>query len=226
MLKAFFKNTPLSFFILTLSGLVIYALLPLVFYPSLGFYRAYYLISKIVLGILICVMLAYFPMLWYIRRYYASLPTKKMHSEHLAIIIIKYDIMYKTFFYLLIHLKRLFQILTGSNIPYTVSVVKNEKELVETLTDKKVKAVFIWGHGQRHGVKFGNEVYPYCNLPKISHIKFVGQFHCNHYSGRSLQECIQCYGILPDGVTISYELNEFIDSKKYIPELKKLFKVK
>jgi len=149
--------------------------------------------------------------------------TAKLKTKHLAIIMVRYNIIYKTMFYLLTNFKKFFEVLNQNDIPYVVYVIDKKEDFTAIVKNKDVKALFIFGHGRKHGLKFGNEVWPYYNIPKVKNIEYVGQFHCNHESGKSLYEHLGCKGVLIDGVTLSYDINEYIDSKKYVPILKAIF---
>lgn len=225
-LRSFFKDVPTSLYWLLLFVLIIYSVLPLFFYPRLDFYRFYYILSYVVLIIIAFFAIIYYPISWYVEKYYKNIQTKKLSTPHLAIILIKYNILFKSLFYVLMNLKYLFTILTKNRIPYVVYVVKNKEEFTNIINDTKVKSLFVFSHGQRHGVKFGNEVWHYCNLPKVKHIQFVGQFHCNHYSGKTLYEHLECEGTMTKGVTIYQDIDDYISSEKYLPILKKIFKVR
>ena len=225
-LRSFFKDVPTSLYKLLLFVLIVYAVLPLFFYPRLDFYRFYYIISYVTLGIIAFFAIIYYPIRWYVERFYNNIQTKKLNTSHLAIILIKYNILFKSLFYILMNLKYLFVLLTKNNIPYTVYVVKTKEEFTDIIKDKQVKSVFVFSHGQRHGVKFGNEIWHYCNLPKVKHIQFVGQFHCNHYTGKSLYEHLECDGVMTKGVTLYHDINKYIASEEYVPILKDIFKIK
>lgn len=222
-LRAFFKDVPKSLYILFLSLFILYAVLPLFFHNYYSFYWFYHNISYVVLSIVIGVLISYYPLRTYFEHYYRKIRTKKLSTSHLAIVMIKYNILFKSAFYILIHFKKFFSILKDNSIPYVVYVVDDKDELIDIVQNKNVKAVYIFGHGQRHGVKFGNEVWHYCNMPKASHIEFVGQFHCNHYTGKSLYDHLECDGRMVDGVTLCYDVNDYIESREYLQHLKKLF---
>jgi len=229
-LRAFFADVPTSLYKLLLFGLIVYSVLPVFFYNNTVFYRVYYYLSYLTISILVICAITYFPLKSYLKKYYLRIQTKKLKTEHLAIIIVRYNIIYKTLFYLLTHFKKLFAILNQNHIPYVVYVINTNEEFINILKNRNVKAIFVFGHGRRHGLKFGNEVWSYNNLsvlaPKLKHIIYVGQFHCNHESGKSLYEQLDCDGTLTEGVTLCYDINDYIDSRKYISILKGIFGVK
>jgi len=128
---------------------------------------------------------------------------------------------------MLINLFKFLDKLRENKIPFSVYVVSNKDEFMSVINNRKVKVLFVFGHGQKHGVKFGNELWHYCNIPKVSHIKFVTQFHCNHYTGKSLHEHLRCKGtLITQDVTIYQDINKYIDSEKYLSNLKKILRVK
>jgi hypothetical protein len=226
-LRVFFKDTPKSLYILFLCLFMIYAIMPLFFYPNINFYKIYYIGSKVLLWIIIILTLVYLPLKLSIRNFYREIRTPALNKNHLAIIIIKYNIFVKSMFYMLLNIKKFLGKLRKSNVPFSVYVVNNKDEFMNVINNTKVKVLFVFGHGQKHGVKFGNELWHYCDIPKVSHIKFVTQFHCNHYTGKSLHEHLGCKGnMITEDVTIYHDINKFIDSEAYLSSLKKLLRVK
>ena len=223
ILRAFFADVPVSLYKLLLFGLIVYSVLPVFFYPNNKFYEVYYYLSYITISILLICAITYFPLKSYLKKYYIRVQTAKLKTKHLAIIMVRYNIIYKTMFYLLTNFKKFFEVLNQNDIPYVVYVIDKKEDFTAIVKNKDVKALFIFGHGRKHGLKFGNEVWPYYNIPKVKNIEYVGQFHCNHESGKSLYEHLGCKGVLIDGVTLSYDINEYIDSKKYVPILKAIF---
>jgi hypothetical protein len=225
-LRVIFKDVPTSLYRLVLSVLIVYSVLPFFFYPQLDFYRVYYILSIIVINIIALCAILYCIVRLCLDRYYKNIQTKKLNVSHVAIILIRYNILFKSLFYPLMKLKYFFNILNKNSIPYTVYLVKSKEEFIDIINNKQVKSVFVFSHGQRHGIKFGNEIWHYCNLPKVKHIQFVGQFHCNHYSGKTLYEHLGCNGVMTQGVTLYQDINKYILSEEYVSVLKKLFKIK
>ena len=225
LIRSFLEN----FSVILLIILLLYALSPLFFHSEVKFYRVYDDIAWIFIGILSLVIIVYFPVKLYIKHFYNKillLSRKKLSGEHLAIIIVKYDSFYKSLYYVLMHFNKLFNTLDANKVPFVVYLINNEKEFVKVVQDKDVKAMYIFSHGQKHAIRFGKKMFHYCNIPKVSHIKFVGQFHCNRYGGMPLKEHLDCEGLVTDDWTIYQEINDFIDSGKYLVKLKKLFSIK
>jgi hypothetical protein len=226
-LRTIFKDIPKSLYLFFFTLFLLYAILPLFFYPNPSFYKLYYTNSKILLWIWIVSTAIYIPLNLRISKFYSEIPTPQLEKTHLAIIIVKYDIFFKSMFYMLINVKKFLNRLRKNNVPFSVYLVNNKDEFMKVINNPKVRVVFVLGHGQKHGIKFGNELWHYCNIPKVSHIKYVAQFHCNHYTGKSLHEHLECKGsLLTEDVTIYQDINKFIDSEKYLSNLKKLLKVK
>jgi hypothetical protein len=225
-LRTFFKDVPKSLYIVFLCLFTIYSITPIFFYPNMDFYRIYYINSKILLWAVAIVTIIYIPLKLRINYFYKTVKTIPLKKKHLAIIIVKYDIFFKSMFYMLINTEIFLRRIRKENIPYTVYVVKDKDEFLSVITNKNVKAVFVFGHGQKHGLKFGNELWHYCNIPKMPHIRFVIQFHCNHYTGKSLHEHLGCSGnLVAEDVTIYQDINKFIDSEHYLPQLRDLLKI-
>jgi len=225
-LRIFFRDTHKSVLIIFFCLFLIYAILPLFFYPDMMLYRIYYVSSKILIWTIIFLTPIYILLKFRIRYVYNKIQSPSLKRDHLAIIVVKYDSFFKSMFYMFINLFRFLHKLRSSKIPFSVYVVDNRKQFMDVIYNKNVKVLFIFGHGQKHGIKFGNELWHYCSIPKVSHIRFVTQFHCNHYSGKSLHEHFGCNGsFITEDVTIYHDINKFIDSEEYLENLKKLLKV-
>ncbi len=52
----------------------------------------------------------------------------------------------------------------------------------------------------------------------------MAQLHCNDCSGKSLYEIIGCKGFDTGDLTHTSEVNEFINSKKFVESLKEALK--
>ena len=131
-LRLFFSDVPTSLYRLLLFGLVVYSILPLFFYPSIAFYKVYYYMACFVMGILLICAVTYFPIKACLRNYYIKIQIKQStdkNKKHLAIVLVRYNIIYKTFFYVLTHFKKFFAILTENHIPYVVYVINTTDEL-------------------------------------------------------------------------------------------------
>ena len=76
--------------------------------------------------------------------------------------------------------------------PFSVYYEVDEKTLDEVMKNKKIKTVYLVGHGRRHG--FGidkSTVVDYCKYNSLEFKKdFIYQIHCNHGKGKSLVEYI------------------------------------
>ena len=76
--------------------------------------------------------------------------------------------------------------------PFSVYYEVDEKTLDEVMKNKKIKTVYLVGHGRRHG--FGidkSTVVDYCKYNSSEFKKdFIYQIHCNHGKGKSLVEYV------------------------------------
>jgi hypothetical protein len=78
------------------------------------------------------------------------------------------------------------------NKPFSVYYEVDENTLDDIMKNKKIKNVYLVGHGRRHGFSIDkNTVVDYCryNSPEFKK-DFVYQIHCNHGSGKSLVEYV------------------------------------
>jgi hypothetical protein len=78
--------------------------------------------------------------------------------------------------------------------PFQIYICKDPKSFEIALKNPNTKYLWIFGHGDRHGVDFGNRVYyPYCRLSKVSKNEdmkkvFIAQLHCSSGEGKPLWE--------------------------------------
>lgn len=66
------------------------------------------------------------------------------------------------------------------------------KEFDEIIRDKRIKSMYLFGHGSRHNFALFEErpIY-YCRYENKGINKdFIAQYHCNHGFGKSLADCI------------------------------------
>jgi len=227
LMRILFNDAALTSSIILSIIFIAYALLPLFLSPNAGLYSFYYGVSRVIVWILISLVVLYIIFKWRVNLFYNSLKARKVSGKHLSIVIVKYDLLHKSVFYLLIRFKELFHTLKENNIPFEVCLVNDKHELINAIDDKNVHAIMIFGHGIKHGIKFSDYTYLYyCEVPRLSHIKYLGQFHCNHFAGKSLDQYIGCEGKVTDDIVISHEINDYIQSKLYVQKFKKIFGVK
>lgn len=121
--------------------------------------------------------------------------------------------------------RTLVKILKEENIPYKIIITKHEDDINNVFLDIKTKAIFIFGHGKKHGIPARKErVFYYCELEQSPKKIYIAQMHCNHDGGHSLEHYFKCPGEYSDTYRLTGEINDFIKNKKYIPFLKQLNK--
>ncbi len=76
--------------------------------------------------------------------------------------------------------------------PFSIYYESSLEKLDEIMTNKKIRTVYLVGHGRRHGfVVDGKTVVDYCRYQGAKYRKdFVYQIHCNHGGGKSLVEYV------------------------------------
>lgn len=80
------------------------------------------------------------------------------------------------------HLKK-----EGKNYRVYNKITSNQ--LRKVINDKNVSSVFLFGHGEKHGIKVKrNEVVYYCEFSNHPKKHLIAQFHCNHLKGKPLSE--------------------------------------
>lgn len=90
------------------------------------------------------------------------------------------------------------------------------RKLKKVISDKNVESIFLFGHGNRHGVKVNmDETVYYCEFPEAPKRKIVGQFHCNHLKGKCLAE----YGKKPIFSFVENKMQNQFDIDKQIDEI-------
>jgi|GEM_PF-5163382 len=224
-LRVVFDDVPLSTTIILSMLLCVYALLPLVYHPVHGLFGFYSAIARVILWVIIILLILYPIGLIRTGMFYrwAESYDSSAKGRHLAIIVVKYSLMIKSLFHLLVKMKLLSRTLKDNDIPFRIYVVKNSRQVLDIVANKDVSAVMVFGHGVRHGIKFSDYTYLYyCDIPKYKHIKYWSQFHCNHYAGKSMSEYLGCEGYATSDITISHDINDYIKSKAYVKKLKKI----
>ena len=119
----------------------------------------------------------------------------KKHSEYgekknyVAVIIANNYFPENVHNFSLMAIKNLVKYLNKNKKNYRVYNKVTSNKLKEILKGKEAKSIFIFGHGERHGIRVGkNEVMYYCDVPKSPKKHLIAQFHCNHYSGKSFSD--------------------------------------
>ena len=84
----------------------------------------------------------------------------------------------------------------------------------EIVRNQKVKSLYIFGHGCKHGIKLGrNDFVYYCELQDAPKKDFIAQLHCNHQGGFSLADYLAKKSYVIDG-KISWLQNRLYFRKK------------
>jgi hypothetical protein len=81
------------------------------------------------------------------------------------------------------------------SIPFKV-ISCHDCECFETaIKASHAKKLWIFGHGDRHGISFGDEIYfPYCRLENGPKKDFIAQLHCSNGEGKALWEYLSISG--------------------------------
>lgn len=91
-------------------------------------------------------------------------------------------------------INKLVKYLRENKKPYRVYERVNINEVRRIINNRDVSSVFLFGHGQRHGIKLGrDEMLYYCEFDNHPKKDLIAQFHCNHLKGKSLAD----YGLKP-----------------------------
>jgi hypothetical protein len=86
----------------------------------------------------------------------------------------------------------------------------NSQELHSSFDLSKSQNLWIFGHGDRHGVSFGKgdgSYYPFCKLAKTQKRTFIAQIHCCNGSGKTLREYLSYQPDQPDIFSEGFRFN-------------------
>jgi hypothetical protein len=89
-----------------------------------------------------------------------------------------------------------------------------------SIAKSKAQNLWIFGHGDRHGISFGKDGYcPFCKIVGASRKSFIGQIHCCHNTGKTVWEYLSDKpGLFSEGFHEIYQNRE--DIEKWIKENK------
>ncbi|MDG6219760.1 MAG: hypothetical protein QCI00_10050 [Candidatus Thermoplasmatota archaeon] len=84
----------------------------------------------------------------------------------------------------------------AEGIHYKIFEITKPKELKEIVSDNNALYLWIFGHGNRHGISFGSKSFFYYDYIdelrnksiKLPKKRFIAQFHCNTGFGKSLAD--------------------------------------
>lgn len=137
-------------------------------------------------------------------------------NHHIAIVLANNYFPENIFGFGLHNEVRLIKYLKKNNKSYVIYNKVTSNQLRKIINDKRVNSIFLFGHGERHGIKVGrNEAVYYCEFPNHPKKHLIAQFHCNHLKGRALSE----YGEKPVFVFIKNKLQRHSDIEKQISEI-------
>ena len=89
---------------------------------------------------------------------------------------------------------------------YKVYTPKNASDFKKIINNPKVKSIYIFGHGVKHGIKLNKkEVLYYCEMKNTLKKDFIAQLHCNHSYGNSLADYIGKNSYVVDGKRNSFK---------------------
>ncbi len=195
-------------FEIIIGTLIIYYILALLYVKTGEFIFKYFLVW------------AFFPLVFFNRLYTKRNSEYKANTNHIAIILCNSYLPERILIYME-KLPRLIKYFKKRKWPYKVHFGTNKKELKKIIKNPKTKIIYIFGHGQRHGVKLNNkEMAYYCEFEGYPKKKFIAQLHCNHYAGKSLVEYISENSIK------GFVTNKKINSKKISKFIKDVTKGK
>lgn len=109
------------------------------------------------------------------------------------------------------------------NFSYKVYFCNDRAIIINTIRNNKATHLWIFGHGQRDGLRLPNNEFQYYHQIDFSDVEkkyFIGQFHCNPCIGeceRSLAELIGIYG---------YVTNDLRDTLKNRKEIQTLVQIR
>jgi hypothetical protein len=106
-------------------------------------------------------------------------------------------------------------------IKFKIIVCDNEKCFDNAIRDSKAPNLWIFGHGKRHMIDFGEGAeYAFCKfkgLKDVNKKKFIAQLHCCHGNGLTLWEYLSDKpGIFSEGYRHTLQNRE--DIKEWIKE--------
>jgi hypothetical protein len=153
---------------------------------------------------------------WRCRRYINKNLKQGNLNNHVAIVLANNYFPENVLFQGADHVVRLIKYLKKENKSYQVYNHVTSDQLKRIINDKKVNSIFLFGHGERHGIKVNrNEVVYYCEFPNHPKKYLIAQFHCNHLGGKSLGE----YGKKPVYNFTTNELQRYLDIRKQLNEI-------
>lgn len=78
--------------------------------------------------------------------------------------------------------------LTKEKIPYKIYLCNTPVQGKAVIESPLITHLWIFAHGLRHGIDFGESVLYYCEIENYPSRIFIGQYHCNNGGGRALTD--------------------------------------
>lgn len=102
-----------------------------------------------------------------------------------------------------------------SSIKFKIYNCHNPQDFYESIKLSKAPNLWIFGHGTRHRISFGNETEdkcPFCKIAETDRRSFIAQFHCCNGTGKTLWEYLSDKpGIFSEGFRDSLQNRDDIE---------------
>ncbi|MEN6396073.1 MAG: hypothetical protein ABFC78_06280 [Methanoregula sp.] len=185
----------------TLILLIGSLLLVWIFFPVIKFAFLFLIMSVLTLVLLsIPAILT----LWYFQGWVASLFKSNdfLNDQHIGVIIIIYKKRYfwKWFYVYLSGIELLTKGLIKRQKKFAIYRCSSPIEFKNIVNQPQTIELWIFSHGKRDRISFGNNILEYQELQNAPKKNRVVQLHCNHGGGKSLADYL-CYDIRSSFVT-------------------------
>jgi hypothetical protein len=109
----------------------------------------------------------------------------------------------------------------SNSIKFKIHYCHNPECFRTAIVKSKAPNLWIFAHGDRHGVSFAKDCYfPFCKIKGSNRRSFIGQIHCCHNSGTTLWEYLSDKpGLFSEGIHDVYQFRK--DIEKWINDNKK-----
>jgi hypothetical protein len=111
----------------------------------------------------------------------------------------------------------------SNRIKFKIFSCYNSKCFDKSITKTKAQNLWIFGHGDRHGIYFENKIIdyiPFCKIAGTCPRSFIAQLHCCNLTGKTMWEYLsEKPGIFSEGFRNTFQNRE--DIKKWITENQK-----
>ena len=107
--------------------------------------------------------------------------------------------------------------------PYKIYNCYEPEEIMLVVKNPKVKRLWIFGHGVKHGVSTDSGTLYYCNFQNEPQKEFVAQLHCNPQGGKSSCDYLLDRP-LPGNCIVSdsyrHAIQNVLDIRRYLSKIK------